>query len=78
MGRPKYDKLLLATGSHPIRPPIPGIDLPNVHTCWTLEDARAIVALAKTGKRGAEPVPASLVAFFLNRLQNGVDSQSLS
>ena len=47
----KYDKLLLATGSHPIRPPIPGIDLPNVHTCWTLEDARAIVALAKTGKR---------------------------
>ena len=47
----KYDKLLIATGSHPIRPPIPGIDLPHVHTCWTLEDARAISDLAKQGKK---------------------------
>ena len=42
-----YDKLLIATGSYPISPPIEGIDLPNVHTCWTLEDARQITALAK-------------------------------
>jgi NADPH-dependent 2,4-dienoyl-CoA reductase/sulfur reductase-like enzyme len=35
-----YDKLLIATGSHPISPPIPGLDLPQVHSCWTLEDAR--------------------------------------
>jgi len=47
----KYDKLLIATGSHPIRPPISGIDLPNVHTCWTLDDARAIAKLAKQGKK---------------------------
>lgn len=46
-----YDRLLIATGSHPVRPPIPGIDLPQVHTCWTLEDARAIAALAKPGSR---------------------------
>ncbi len=46
-----YDRLLIATGSHPVRPPIPGIDLPNVHTCWTLEDARAIAALTKPGAR---------------------------
>lgn len=46
-----YDRLLIATGSHPVRPPIPGIDLPNVHTCWTLEDARAIAALAQPGAR---------------------------
>jgi NAD(P)H-nitrite reductase large subunit len=32
-------------------PPVPGIDLPNVHTCWTLEDARAIAAKAKPGSR---------------------------
>lgn len=44
-----YDKLLIATGSHPISPPIEGIDLPNVHSCWTLEDARKIAALAKEG-----------------------------
>ena len=46
-----FDKLLIATGSHPVRPPIPGLDLPGVHTCWTLEDARAIAALARPGAR---------------------------
>ncbi len=46
-----YDKLLIATGSRPIMPPVPGIDLPNVHTCWTIEDARAIAAKAKPGTR---------------------------
>lgn len=46
-----YDKLLIATGSHPLRPAIPGIDLANVHTCWTLDDARAIAAKAQPGSR---------------------------
>ena len=46
-----FDKLLIATGSRPVQPPIPGIDSPEVHTCWTLEDARAIMALAKPGAR---------------------------
>ena len=46
-----YERLLVATGSHPLRPPIPGIDLPNVHACWTLADARAIAAKAKPGAR---------------------------
>lgn len=46
-----FDKLLIATGSHPVRPPIEGMDLPGVHPCWTLEDARAIQALAKPGAR---------------------------
>ncbi len=47
----QFDKLLIATGSVPVRPPIPGIDLPGVHPCWTLEDARAIAKLAKPGSR---------------------------
>ena len=46
-----FDKLLIATGSRPVRLPIPGIDSPQVHPCWTLEDARAIMALAKPGAR---------------------------
>jgi NADPH-dependent 2,4-dienoyl-CoA reductase/sulfur reductase-like enzyme len=46
-----YDRLLIATGSSPASPPIPGIDLPHVHTCWTLADARAIEALATQGAR---------------------------
>ena len=44
-----YDKLLLATGSHPVSPPIPGLDLPQVHSCWTLADARNIIKLAQSG-----------------------------
>ena len=46
-----YDTLLVATGSHPVHPPIPGIDSEGVHTCWTLEDARAIAKLATKGAR---------------------------
>jgi NAD(P)H-nitrite reductase large subunit len=46
-----FDKLLIATGSVPVQPPIPGIDLPGVHPCWTLEDAREITKLAKPGSR---------------------------
>jgi NAD(P)H-nitrite reductase large subunit len=46
-----YDRLLIATGARPVRPPIKGLDLPNVHSCWTLEDARAIMASAKPGAR---------------------------
>jgi NAD(P)H-nitrite reductase large subunit len=46
-----FDRLLVATGSLPIRPPIPGIDLPAVQPCWTLEDARRIMALARPGAR---------------------------
>lgn len=45
----RYDKLLIATGASPVVPPVPGIDSPGVHNCWTLEDARAIVKLAKPG-----------------------------
>jgi NAD(P)H-nitrite reductase large subunit len=46
-----FDTLLIATGSTPLRPPIPGIELPGVHPCWTLEDARHIMALAVKGAR---------------------------
>lgn len=46
-----WDRLLVATGSRPNRPPIPGIDLPGVHPCWTLADARAIAARVRKGSR---------------------------
>ncbi len=50
-GNMKYDKLLVATGSHPTKPPIEGMNLPGVHSCWTLEDARNIAGLAKPGSK---------------------------
>ena len=46
-----FHKLLIATGSHPSRPPIPGIDSAGVHPCWTLQNARDIMALAQPGAR---------------------------
>ncbi|MBH2010657.1 MAG: NAD(P)/FAD-dependent oxidoreductase, partial [Xanthomonadaceae bacterium] len=46
-----YDRLLIATGSRPASPPVAGIDSAGVHTCWTLEDARKIMALARPGAR---------------------------
>jgi NAD(P)H-nitrite reductase large subunit len=47
----QFDTLLVATGSHPVRPPIPGIESAGVHSCWTLADARSIMALATRGAR---------------------------
>ena len=46
-----FDTLLIATGSTPLHPPVPGINLPGVHSCWTLEDARRIAQLAVKGAR---------------------------
>lgn len=46
-----YDRLLIASGCSPVAPPIPGINLPGVHSCWTLEDARHIAEIAKPGAR---------------------------
>ena len=47
----RYDRLLIATGSSPASPPIPGIHAAGVHACWTLQDARAIAQLATKGAR---------------------------
>lgn len=46
-----YDRLLIATGAHPIKPPIEGMDAEGVENCWTLPDARRILAGAKPGDR---------------------------
>ena len=42
--RVSYDRLLIATGATPFSPPVPGLDLPGVHNCWTLADCRGIAA----------------------------------
>ncbi len=37
-----YDKLVLSPGAAPIRPPLPGIDLPGIFSVRTVPDARAM------------------------------------
>ncbi len=45
-----YDKLILSPGSSPLRPPIPGIDAPNIFTIWNIPDTDAIKTYVDSGK----------------------------
>ena len=42
-----YDKLVIATGSSPLRPRIPGIDSPRILTLWTVPDTDHIRELIR-------------------------------
>lgn len=41
----EYDKLLIATGSHPVMPPIEGLDNEGVYNMWTKEDLEKLLPL---------------------------------
>ncbi len=56
-----YDKLVIATGSTPLIPPIPGADSPRVRTLWTLPDTDAIKALIQNNARRAVVVGGGFV-----------------
>jgi nitrite reductase (NADH) large subunit len=43
----RYDKLLLATGSKPLAPPIPGLGFPNVRAFRDIADTQAMIAAAQ-------------------------------
>ena len=46
-----YDKLLLATGSKPMAPPISGLHLPNVRAFRDIADVEAMIEASKTARR---------------------------
>lgn len=48
-----YDKIIMATGSYPFVPPVPGHDRDNVFVYRTIDDLEKITAAAKTSKVGA-------------------------
>jgi NAD(P)H-nitrite reductase large subunit len=45
----EYDDCLIATGSAPVRPPVPGAEGRGVHSFWTLEEARGVLAQLRPG-----------------------------
>jgi nitrite reductase (NADH) large subunit len=47
----RYDKLLLATGSKPLAPPIAGLGLPNVRAFRDVDDVEAMIAAARSDRR---------------------------
>ncbi|MDD3142145.1 MAG: FAD-dependent oxidoreductase, partial [Lachnospiraceae bacterium] len=51
----RYDTLVIATGSSPLKPAIPGIDGPDIYTLWTIPDTDIIksVITKKKPKRAA-------------------------
>ncbi len=57
-----YDKLVIATGARPVRPPLPGIDAPGVHGVQTLDDGQALIdTLSRTEGRRAVVIGAGYI-----------------
>lgn len=60
-----YDKLILSPGASPLRPPIPGIDLPGVMTLRNLQDVDRIKAAVDRGAKRAVMVGAGFIGLEL-------------
>jgi NADPH-dependent 2,4-dienoyl-CoA reductase/sulfur reductase-like enzyme/rhodanese-related sulfurtransferase len=69
-----YDKLILAPGAEPIKPPIPGIDLPGIFTLRNLQDVDQIKARIDRGVKHAVVVGAGFIGLELveNLVRRGV------
>lgn len=72
----RYDKLILAPGAAPLRPDVPGRDLPNVFTLRTLDDTDRIKAAVDAGARRAVLVGGGFIGLELaeNLVHRGVET----
>ena len=48
-----YDKLVISTGSSPVKPPISGIDSARIHTLWNIPDADQVYETLKESRTAA-------------------------
>jgi NADPH-dependent 2,4-dienoyl-CoA reductase/sulfur reductase-like enzyme/rhodanese-related sulfurtransferase len=60
-----YDKLILAPGAAPLRPPIAGIDLPGIFTLRNLADVDRIKGMVDEGARQAVVIGAGFIGLEL-------------
>jgi NADPH-dependent 2,4-dienoyl-CoA reductase/sulfur reductase-like enzyme/rhodanese-related sulfurtransferase len=69
-----YDKLILAPGAAPLRPPIPGIDLPGIYTLRNLQDVDRIKQKVDEGVKQAVVVGAGFIGLELveNFVRRGI------
>jgi NAD(P)H-nitrite reductase large subunit len=58
----EYDDCLIATGSSAVRAPVPGADGRGVHSFWTLDQARGVIAQIQPGSH-VVMVGAGFIAF---------------
>ena len=56
-----YDALVLAPGAYAVRPPIPGLDHPRVHTLRTVPDATALRTIVTDGATSAVVLGAGFI-----------------
>ncbi len=60
-----YDKLILAPGAAPLRPPLPGIDLPGIFTLRNLQDVDRIKGRMDQGVKQAVVIGAGFIGLEL-------------
>lgn len=70
-----YDKLILSPGAAPVRPPIPGVDLPGIYTLRDLRDADRLHEATSRGGR-AVVVGAGFIGLEMaeNLVRRGVET----
>ena len=71
-----YDKLILAPGAAPLRPPLPGIDLPGIFTLRNLQDMDHIKARMVQGVKQAVVIGAGFIGLELveNFVRQGIST----
>ena len=69
-----YDKLILAPGAAPLRPPLPGIDLPGIFTLRNLQDVDRIKERMDQGVKQAVVIGAGFIGLELveNFVRRGI------